>query len=122
MKTKHLALLAAFGAAVLPMAASAQVYTSTVSKEKKPADTAKKPAPKPEDWKTPAPDTTGLNFKGQKQVTLAVATDESGKLTKAVVDKSSGDPALDKRVSEHAMKKWSGPKSVKAKIPVTVGG
>ncbi len=91
-------------------------------KEKQADAGARKPKVKAEDWKTPPPDTTGLNFKGQKAVQLRLTTDAKGKIATADVDKSSGDPALDKRVADWALKHWSGPPSAKGKIPVTVGG
>ena len=91
-------------------------------KDKQKADAEKKPKAKPEDWKTTAPDTSGLNFKGQKTVQLRLVSDAKGKIVTADIDKTSGDPALDKRVSDWALKHWSGPPSAKTKIPVTVGG
>jgi hypothetical protein len=100
--------------------ATAQTYKGTTSKSSK-SDKEKTPASKPEDWKVTAPDTTGLNFKGKKTVTLALATDDKGKLVKADVTKSSGDATVDKRVSTWALQHWTGPKSGKATVPVTVG-
>ena len=90
-------------------------------KEKQKAAADQKPKVKPEDWKTSAPDTSGLTFKGQKTVQLRLVSDAKGKIATADVDKSSGDPALDKRVADWALKHWSGPPGAKTKIPVTVG-
>ena len=89
-------------------------------REKKEKENSK-PKVKAEDWKTSAPDTSGLTFKGQKTVQLRLTSDAKGKIATADVDKTSGDPALDKRVADWALKHWSGPPSAKTKIPVTVG-
>ena len=113
-----LSLAATVTTTLLPTA-NAQVYTATKSKSEKPKTTT--PASKPEDWKMTAPDTSGLTFKGKKTVTLALATDDKGKLVKADVTKSSGDAAVDKRVGTWALQHWTGPKSGKATVPVTVG-
>ena len=99
-----------------------QGSTPKKTDKEKQAEADKKPKVKAEDWKTSTPDITGLTFKGQKTVQLRLVSDAKGKIASADVDKSSGDPALDKRVADWALKHWSGPPSAKAKIPITVGG
>ena len=109
------------GVVLAPLSAPAQSQAPIIGTSPKATPTPAKPAAKPEDWKTSAPDTTGLNFKGRKEITLRLATDAKGKIAKADIDKSSGDPALDKRVADWALKHWSGPPGAKTRIPIAVG-
>lgn len=119
MNPRPLVPVAVLSIILAPLSAPAQNYMGS---QPKASPAPAKAAAKPADWKATAPDTKGLTFKGQKTVQLRVFSDANGRITKADIDKSSGDPALDKRVADHALKNWTGPANSRAKIPITLGG
>lgn len=121
MNSRPLLRAAVLSIILAPLSASAQSQAPIIGTRPKATPAPSKPATKPEDWKTSAPDTSGLNFKGRKEVALRLATDAKGKIAKADIDKSSGDPALDKRIADWALKHWSGPPNAKTRIPIAVG-